>query len=68
MRLFEIVGLKEEASAGSTSSGSIATVSMPLGTVQKRIPQDSLFFTKYTNDENPTPNTPDSYKTYKRNK
>ena len=68
MRLFEIVGLKEEASAGSTSSGSIATVSMPLGTGQKRIPQDSLFFTKYTNDENPTPNTPDSYKTYKRNK
>ena len=68
MRLFEIVGLKEEASAGSTSSGSIATVSMTLGTVQKRIPQDSLFFTKYTNDENPTPNTPDSYKTYKRNK
>ena len=68
MRLFEIVGLKEEASAGSTSSGSIATVSMPLGAVQKRIPQDSLFFTKYTNDENPTPNTPDSYKTYKRNK
>ena len=68
MRLFEIVGLKEEASAGSTSSGSIATVSIPLGAVQKRIPQDSLFFTKYTNDENPTPNTPDSYKTYKRNK
>ncbi len=68
MRLFEIVGLKEEASTGSTSSGSIATVSMPLGAVQKRIPQDSLFFTKYINDENPTPNTPDSYKTYKRNK
>jgi hypothetical protein len=68
MRLFEIVGLKEEASAGSTSSGSIATVSMPLGTLQKRITQDSLFSTKYTNDENPTPNTPDSYKTYKRNK
>jgi hypothetical protein len=66
MRLFEIVGLKEEASAGSTSSGSIATISMPLGTIQKRIPQDSLFLTKYTNDENPTPNTPDSYKTYKR--
>jgi hypothetical protein len=68
MRLFEIVGLKEEASMGSTSSGSIATISMPLGAVQKRIPQDSLFFTKYTNDENPTPNTPDSYKTYKRKK
>ncbi len=68
MRLFEIMGLKEEASAGSTSSGSIATVAMPLGTVQKRIPADSLFSTKYTNDENPTPNTPDSYKTYKRNK
>jgi|GEM_PF-6632812 hypothetical protein len=66
MRLFEIVGLTEEASMGSTSSGSIATISMPLGDLQKRIPTDSLFFTKYTNDENPTPNTPDSYKTYKR--
>ena len=68
MKLYKPVDLTEEASIGSTSSGSVATVSMPLGTVQKRIPQDSLFFTKYTNDKNPTPNTPDSYKTYKRNK
>ncbi len=68
MSLYKPVDLKEEASSGSTSSGSIATVSAPLGAVQKRIPADSLFFTKYTNDENPTPNTPDSYKTYKRNK
>ena len=66
MRLFEIVGLKENASAGATSSGSIASMSAPLGAVQKRIPTDSLFFTKYTNNKNPTPNTPDSYKTYKR--
>jgi hypothetical protein len=68
MSLYKPVDLKEEASSGSTSSGSIATVSMPLGTVQKRIPQDNLFYTKYTNDDNPTPNTPDAYKSYKRNK
>jgi hypothetical protein len=68
MRLFEIVGLKENASAGTTSSGSIATIAMPIGDMQRRIPQDSLFCHKYTTDSNPTPNTPDSYKTYKRNK
>lgn len=68
MTFYKPVNLKEEVSSGSTSSGSIATISAPLGAVQKRIPTDSLFFTKYTNDENPTPNTPDSYKTYKRNK
>jgi len=68
MTFYKPVDLKEEASSGSTSSGSIATVSAALGAVQKRIPGDSLFFTKYTNNENPTPNTPDAYKTYKRNK
>jgi hypothetical protein len=66
MKLYKQVDLTEEASMGSTSSGSIATVSAPLGAVQKRIPQDSLFFTKYTTDKNLTPNTPDYYKTYKR--
>jgi hypothetical protein len=66
MRLFEIVGLKEEASAGSTSSGSIATVSMPLGTVQKRIPADSFFTGIETSDL--TPNTPNEYKKYKAKK
>jgi hypothetical protein len=68
MKLFEIVGLQETASAGATGSGSIATVAAPLGAVQRRIPQDNLFLGKYTTDSNPTPNTPDSYKQYKRKK
>ena len=42
MKLFEIVGLREDASAGSTASGSIASVAAPLGAVQRRIP-DSMF-------------------------
>ena len=63
MRLYEIVSLKE-----TTTSGSIATVAMPLGTVQRRIPQDSLFSGKYTTDANPTPNTPDWMKKFKRKK
>lgn len=67
MKLFEIVGLKENASTGSTCSGAVATVSMPLGAVQRRIP-DSMFTGKYTTASNPTPNTPDEYKKYKRKK
>ena len=67
MRLFEIVGLKENASVGSTSSGAVATVAMPLGAIQRRIP-DSMFVGKYTTDANPTPNTPDEFKKYKRKK
>lgn len=63
MRLYEIVGLHE-----TTTSGSIATVAMPLGAVQRRIPQDSLFQGKYTTDSNPTPNTPDWMKKFKRKK
>jgi hypothetical protein len=63
MRLYEITNLREDASVGSTASGSIATVAMPLGTVQRRIP-DSMFTAKYTNDA--TPNTPAEYKQYKR--
>ena len=65
MRLFEIIGLRENASAGATSSGSIAAVSAPLGAVQRRIP-GSMFSAKYTNDA--TPNTPAEYKRYKRKK
>ena len=65
MKLFEIVGLKEDASAGSTSSGSVATVAQPLGAIQRRIP-DSMFTGKYTTDL--TPNTPDWMKKYKRKK
>ena len=65
MKLFEIVGLKEDASAGSTSSGAVATVSTPLGAIQRRVP-DSMFAGKYTTDA--TPNTPDWMKQYKRKK
>jgi hypothetical protein len=65
MKLFEIVGLKENASVGSTSSGAVATVAMPLGAVQRRIP-DSIFQGKYTTASDPCPNTPAEYKKYKR--
>lgn len=68
MKLYEIVGLKENASAGSTGTGSIATVAAPLGTIQRRIPQDSMFLGKYTTDANLTPNTPDWMKKFKRKK
>jgi hypothetical protein len=68
MRLCEFVGLKEDASAGATSSGSIAAVAMPMGAVQRRISPDNLFLGKYTTELNSTPNTPDSYKQYKRKK
>ena len=65
MKLFEIVGLKEDASAATTCSGSVATVAAPLGAIQRRIP-DSMFTGKYTTDA--TPNTPAEYKKYKRKK
>ena len=65
MRLHEFVSLKEDASVAATSSGSVATVAMPLGQVIKRNP-DSLFLGKYTTDS--TPNTPAEYKKYKRKK
>jgi len=62
MRIKEIM---EDASACSTVSGSIAPVAMPLGQVQRRIPNNMLTGIM-TNDL--TPNTPDSYKKYKRKK
>jgi hypothetical protein len=65
MKLFEIIGLKENTSSVSTVSGSIATVPTSMGMIQRRIP-GSMFLTKYTND--PTPNTPAEYKKYKRKK
>ena len=63
MRLFELVKLSED---GGTVSGAIAPVVMPLGGMISR--NGDSFFTgaKYTNDS--TPNTPDSYKQYKRKK
>jgi len=51
----------ENASAGASSSGSVATVSQPMG-MQTRS-GGSLLTGKYSTD--PTPNTP---KEYKRNK
>ena len=45
----------------TTTAGSVATVSMPMGTVSRN--GGSLLSGKYTTD--PTPNTP---KEYKRNK
>jgi hypothetical protein len=68
MRLHEFVNLKEDgASAGSTTSGSVATVAVPLGRVISR--NGGHFFTgaKYTIDD-ATPNTPAEYKKYKRKK
>jgi hypothetical protein len=67
MKLFEIVGLREEAGAATTSSGSIAPVAMPLGAIQRRIP-DSMFTGKYITASDLTPNTPAEYKRYKRKK
>lgn len=53
MRASEFI--TENASAGATSSGSVATVSQPLGGMQTRN-GGSFFSGKYSND--PTPNTP----------
>jgi hypothetical protein len=64
MLLMELISLRED---GGTTSGSIATVAMPLGSVHRRMP-DSMFSAKYTTDSNPTPNTPEEYKKYKRKK
>jgi len=49
--------IKENASVGSTSSGSVATVAMPMGGMQSRN-SNSFFSGKYTTD--PFPNTPKS--------
>jgi hypothetical protein len=68
MRLHEFVNLKEDgASVGSTASGSIATVSMPLGTTLSRNGGSFFAGAKYTTDD-ATPNTPAEYKKYKRKK
>lgn len=67
MRLHEFVDLQETASAGATSSGSVATVSMPLGGMISRNGGHFFSGTKYTTGD-PTPNTPTEYKKYKRKK
>jgi hypothetical protein len=58
--------IREDASAGATGSGSIATVATPIGGVISRNAQSFFAGHKYSNDE--TPNTPESYKTYKKRK
>ena len=55
MRASEFI--TENASAGATGSGSVATVSMPIGDVITR--NSGSFFTgKYSNSADPYPNTP----------
>ena len=58
--------IREDASAGATGSGSVATVATPIGGVISRNAQSFFAGHKYSNDE--TPNTPESYKTYKKRK
>ena len=65
MRASEFV--VENATAGATGSGSIATVSMPIGGMISRNGGSFFSGTKYTTD-NATPNTPAEYKRYKRKK
>jgi hypothetical protein len=69
MRLHEFVDLTEDggASSGSTCSGSIAPVSMPIGGMISRNGGSFFSGTKYTTDD-ATPNTPAEYKKYKRKK
>ena len=68
MRLHEFVDLKEDggASSGTTSSGSIAPLAIPIGGMLTRN-AGSFFAGKYTTDD-ATPNTPAEYKKYKRKK
>ena len=55
MRAHEFIA--ENASAGATGSGSIATVAQPLGGIISR--NGGSFFTgKYSNSADPYPNTP----------
>jgi hypothetical protein len=58
MKVHEIM---ENASAGASSSGGMATTEAPMGMISRT--GGSLLAGKYTDD--PTPNTP---KEYKRNK
>jgi hypothetical protein len=59
MRLHEFVDLTENASAGATGSGSIATVATPVGGMISR--NGGSFFSGISTSD-PTPNTPKKYK------
>jgi hypothetical protein len=65
MRASEFIA--ENATAGATGSGSIATVAQPLGGTISRNGGHFFSGTKYTTDD-ATPNTPAEYKKYKRKK
>jgi hypothetical protein len=65
MRASEFI--RENASVGGTSSGSVATVAQPLGGMISRNGGSFFSGTKYTTDD-ATPNTPAEYKKYKRKK
>ena len=58
MRASEIM---ENASAGATGAGSVATMAVPLGGMISRS-GGSLLSGKYTTESDPTPNTPKEYK------
>lgn len=64
MRFSEFV--TENASAGATSSGSVATVAAPLGSTITRNGGNFFTGTKYTTDS--TPNTPAWMKKFKGKK
>jgi hypothetical protein len=57
MRASEIT---ESASAGASSAGGIAPVSMPMGMTSRS--GGSLLSGKYVTGSDPTPNTPKEYK------
>jgi hypothetical protein len=57
MRWYEIA---ESASAGATTSGSIAPVASAMGMVSRS--GGSMLTGKYTTGSDPTPNTPKEYK------
>ena len=67
MRLYEFINLTEEASACSTTAGSIAPVDSAIGGMLTRNGVSFFSGTKYTTDD-ATPNTPAEYKKYKRKK
>jgi hypothetical protein len=50
----------QEFIAETTTAGSIAVVSMPMGSVSRN--GGSLLSGKYVTDSDPTPNTPKEYK------
>jgi hypothetical protein len=55
--------IMETASAGASSAGGVAPVSMPMGRIARS--GGSMLTGKYITSSDPTPNTP---KEYKRNK